>query len=134
MLKTKCIQPEILGILASSGHGDRILIADGNFPASTKAEGIPCVRLGYAPGCPSAPEILRVLLETVRCESAALMAADDGTVPEAEKELASVLEILPPLFLPRAEFYAACGEPRVKLVILTGENRPYGNVLLTLGV
>jgi len=36
MLKTELIHPEILGILASAGHHAKILIADANYPASTK--------------------------------------------------------------------------------------------------
>ena len=32
MLKTKLLQPEILGILGMAGHGTQVLIADGNYP------------------------------------------------------------------------------------------------------
>ena len=35
MLKTKLLQPEILGLLGMIGHGSQVLIADGNYPFLT---------------------------------------------------------------------------------------------------
>ena len=35
MLKQTLIHPDILEALAAAGHGSKILITDGNFPAST---------------------------------------------------------------------------------------------------
>ncbi|HOS03406.1 MAG TPA: RbsD/FucU domain-containing protein, partial [Candidatus Hydrogenedentes bacterium] len=35
MLKQRLIHPEILDALAAAGHGSKILITDGNYPAST---------------------------------------------------------------------------------------------------
>jgi L-fucose mutarotase len=36
MLKTTLTHPDILRVLARAGHHSKILIADGNYPASTK--------------------------------------------------------------------------------------------------
>ena len=36
MLNTALLHPEILKILATSGHHSLVLIADGNYPAATK--------------------------------------------------------------------------------------------------
>ena len=36
MLNTSLLHPEILRILAQAGHHATVLIADGNYPASTK--------------------------------------------------------------------------------------------------
>ena len=36
MLKTDLIHPEILSTLATAGHHAKILIADANYPATTK--------------------------------------------------------------------------------------------------
>ena len=40
MLKgiSKIISPELLKLLCEMGHGDEIVIADGNFPAATNAK------------------------------------------------------------------------------------------------
>lgn len=36
MLYTKLTHPAILGALAATGHGSRVLITDGNYPLSTQ--------------------------------------------------------------------------------------------------
>lgn len=35
MLKTELLHPEVLEALGTSGHGSRVLIADGNYPFAT---------------------------------------------------------------------------------------------------
>jgi len=35
MLKTQLLHPDILAIIARAGHHGKILIADGNYPASS---------------------------------------------------------------------------------------------------
>ncbi|HIW11992.1 MAG TPA: RbsD/FucU family protein, partial [Candidatus Salinicoccus stercoripullorum] len=37
MLKNKCNHHEILKVLGKSGHGNKVLIADGNYPIMTNA-------------------------------------------------------------------------------------------------
>ena len=39
MNKGKCINPCILSAVSRLGHGDRILIADGNYPLVSKTAG-----------------------------------------------------------------------------------------------
>lgn len=36
MLKGGCINPEIMKAISLCGHGDQILIADGNYPLDAK--------------------------------------------------------------------------------------------------
>ena len=36
MLKGKMIHPQIMAALAMCGHGDKVLIADGNYPLDSK--------------------------------------------------------------------------------------------------
>src|SRR5205814_8083859 len=66
MLKTTLIHPEILRIVARAGHHAKILIADGNYPASTKrgpyAE-VVCLQL--TPGVPPVAQVLRAVLSAV---------------------------------------------------------------------
>ena len=54
MLKHQLIHPEINAILARAGHSSQVLIADGNYPASSamgpKAQ---LVSLGLTPGVPT---------------------------------------------------------------------------------
>ena len=46
MVSTRCIHPGILSALAHGGHGDKILLADGNFPLSTRAGSAEKIYLG----------------------------------------------------------------------------------------
>ena len=51
MLTTKLPQPEILEALGSSGHGGKVLIADGNYPFVTRANpAAKRVYLNFTPG------------------------------------------------------------------------------------
>ena len=49
MLKSKLIHPQILGTLGTAGHGSGILIADGNYPFSTRAN--PAAETGLPQPC-----------------------------------------------------------------------------------
>lgn len=43
MLKGKLIHPDIMAALALCGHGDKVLIADGNYPLAPRpARQRPC--------------------------------------------------------------------------------------------
>lgn len=136
MLKSPLLHPEILCALAGAGHGAQVLIADGNYPASTGANPAAArVYLNLAPGLVSATDALRVLAASIPIEAAHVMATADGSEPPIFAEFRA---LLPPSLalqpLERFAFYAASGEPAVCLVIATGEQRVYANILLTIGV
>ena len=50
MLKGKLIHPDIMAALALCGHGDKVLIADGNYPLDSKTGQAETVYLGLTPG------------------------------------------------------------------------------------
>ena len=53
------LSPELLKVLCEMGHGDTIVIADGNFPAETMGKGAIVLRMdGHG-----VPEILKAVLE-----------------------------------------------------------------------
>lgn len=136
MLKSVLLHPEILNALAGAGHGSQVLIADGNYPCSTTAgPNAQLVYLNLAPGLVNATEILRVLASAIPIEAAHVMQTADGSEPPIFQEFRSLLpsgvDIQP---VERFAFYAAVGEPAVCLVIATGEQRIYANILLTIGV
>ena len=78
MLYSELIHPQISEVLARAGHSARILIADGNYPASSargpKAE---LVSLNLAPGVLTVAEVLRVLLTATPVEAVSTM----GMIP-----------------------------------------------------
>src|SRR5262245_32235460 len=66
MLKTELLHPEILRIVARAGHHSKILIADGNYPASTKkGPNAELVCLQLTPGIPTVAQVLQTLLSAL---------------------------------------------------------------------
>ncbi|MBI5093420.1 MAG: RbsD or FucU transport [Candidatus Hydrogenedentes bacterium] len=135
MLKQRLIHPEILDALAAAGHGSRVLITDGNYPASTKiGENAALVYLNLAPGKVTVTEVLDVLLSAIPVEDAAVMEPASGPEPAIFAEFRRLLPELDLNKLDRFEFYEEAGGPDTCLQIVTGEQRIYANLLLTIGV
>ena len=135
MLKTKLLHPEILAALGGAGHGSKVLIADGNFPFGTGAN--PAARrvyLNLAPGLVTVTDVLKVLVETIPIEAAEVMQPVSGPEPSIFAEFRDLLPGLDLKPLGRFEFYDIARERDVMLVISTGEQRIYANLLLTIGV
>jgi L-fucose mutarotase len=130
------LHPEILRALAGAGHGAQVLIADGNYPFSTNSNpGAARVYLNLAPGLINATDALRVIAGAIPIESAHVMQPADASEPPVFAEFRGLLpegmELQP---LERFAFYAASREPSICLVVATGEQRVYANILLTIGV
>jgi L-fucose mutarotase len=136
LLKTGLLHPDILRAVAGAGHGARILIADGNYPfATTAGPNADVVYLNLAPGLVSATDTLRVLASIIPIEAAHVMQTADGTEPPIFTEFRRLLPLevnIEPI--ERFAFYETVGQPDVCLVIATGEQRIYANILLTIGV
>lgn len=134
MLKGKLIHPEIMAALALCGHGDKVLIADGNYPLDSKTGDAELVYLGLEPGLPAVTDVLDAVLSAVNVEKAEVMDPADGTTPAIFGEFESLLGGMELKKLGRYEFYDACCVPSVRLAISTGEQRTFANILLTVGV
>lgn len=136
MLKQRLLHPEILDALAASGHGSKVLICDGNYPASTRVgENADIVYLNLAPGKPTATEVLEVLLTAMPVEAAAVMEPDSGPEPPIFEEFRNLLPKDVELSKRgRFEFYEEASDSDTCLQVVTGEQRIYANLLLTVGV
>ncbi len=135
MLKQTLIHPDILEALASAGHGSKILITDGNYPASTMlGDNASLVYLNLAPGMPTVTEVLRVLLTCIPVEDAAVMEPSDGPEPAIFDEFRRLLPDITLSAFDRFTFYEEASGPDTCLQIVTGEQRIYANLLLTIGV
>lgn len=134
MLKGKLIHPQIMAALAMCGHGDKILIADGNYPLDSKTSESELVYLGLMPGQPTVPEVLEAIQSVVNVEKAEVMNPADGTTPEIFGTFREMLDGMELDMLGRYEFYDACCDKNVRLAISTGEQRVFANILLTIGV
>ena len=135
MLKTRLLHPEILYALGSAGHGSKVLITDGNYPHSTGSNpAAEKVYLNLAPGLLNATQVLQVIADAIPVEAAEVMATADGSTPPIWAEFREALPGLTLKSLERFAFYEAASIENVALVIATGEQRIYANILLTIGV
>lgn len=136
MLTTGLIHPEILGALAAAGHGSGVLISDGNYPHETApASSAKRVYLNLRPGLVSVADVLSALLTVLPIESAAVMVPPDGVPPPIHATLTDMLTpAVPVARLKRQEFYDATADRNLALVIATGDQAHYANLLLTIGV
>ena len=136
MLKYQLLHPEILAALGGAGHGSKVLIADGNYPFATRAS--PSARrvyLNLAPGLVTVTDVLRVLVGAIPIEAAEVMVPESGEEPTIFKDFRSILpKDLTLKKLGRFEFYDAARDSDTALVVSTGEQRIYANLLLTIGV
>jgi L-fucose mutarotase len=144
MLKHQLIHPKINEVLARAGHHARILIADGNYPASTrKGPYAEVVSLNLSPGVVTVAQALRALLSAVPVDRVNTMGippddpyAQKGEPPvwEGYRQLivgaGLKLELDP---IPKWEFYDAVNSPDHVLTIQTGDQALWANVLLTMG-
>lgn len=134
MLKGKLIHPDIMAALALCGHGDKVLIADGNYPLDSKTGDAELVYLGLTPGQPTVTDVLAAIQSVVNIEKAEVMDPSDGTTPEIFGQFQTMLDGIALDKLERYAFYDACCRPGVRLAISTGEQRTFANLLITIGV
>ena len=136
MLKYELTHPEILASLARAGHGSQVLIADGNYPFTTGSNPAAAhVYLNLTHGSAPVDDVLAILVDAVVIEAAHVMMPESGPEPPIFESFRCILgQEVDLQLLGRFAFYeAACGSD-VALVIATGEQRIYANILLTLGV
>ena len=144
MLKHQLIHPKINEVLARAGHHSKILIADGNYPASTKrGPNAEVVCLNLSPGVVTVAQVLRALLSAVPIDHVNTMGipADDPYAQSGEPPVwneyraviensDSKLELMP---IQKWDFYDAVASPDHVLTIQTGDQSLWANVLLTMG-
>lgn len=133
------LSPELLKILMEMGHGDEIVIADGNFPSASIAKNL--IRLdGH-----QIPEILKAVLKLYPLDSyskkpVGLMQVvpGDNYNPVIWNDYKKILEDFASgdsariESIERFEFYERAR--KAYAVIATGETALYANIILKKGV
>lgn len=130
------ISPELLKILMEMGHGDELVIGDGNFPAASIAQRL--VRLdGHG-----VPEILEAILRLMPLDTyveapAALMDNGDSSNPPAiwadyKRIIADIEGDKNIELVERFDFYDRA--KKAYAVVATGETAIYANIILKKGV
>jgi L-fucose mutarotase len=146
MLRSKLLHPEILGGLASAGHLAKVLIADGNYPSSTKPNPrAKIVWANFTPGIVDACTVLRLICGLVPIETVEVMApARSGMYamahdPPIWEEFRKILrqdagfggDLVQ---LQKPEFNLQAQAEDLALIVATAETQIYANILLTIGV
>ncbi|GAA2501129.1 D-ribose pyranase [Streptomyces longisporus] len=127
MKKAGILNRHLSGALAELGHGDAVLVCDAGMPIP---EGPRVVDLAFRAGVPSFAEVVDGLLAELVVDSAT--AASE--VREANPGASALLdEHFPRLELVSHERLKELSAG-ARLVVRTGEARPYANVLLRCGV
>lgn len=135
------ISPELLKALAEMGHGDELVIADGNFPCHSVGKNAVVIRAdGHG-----VPEILDAILKLIPLDTytekpVALMEVVKGDtcgIPEIWQTYEEILGKYEPDhhdidYTERFAFYERA--KGAYLIIATGEKAIYANILLKKGV
>ncbi|MFJ9035689.1 D-ribose pyranase [Streptomyces sp. NPDC102406] len=127
MKRSGILNRHLAGAIAELGHGDGVLVCDAGMPVPA---GPRVVDLAFRAGVPSFADVLDGLLDELVIEAGT--AAHE--VRAANPAAAGLLrERVPSLgFVPHEELKELSGGAR--LIVRTGEARPYANVLLRCGV
>lgn len=129
------ISPELLKVMMEMGHGDEIVIADGNFPGASINPR--CLRLdGHG-----IPAILDAVLKLFPLDTyekpVYLMDKTPGDTVETPiwetyKEMLSSHTNEAPVMVERFAFYEQA--KKAYAVVMTGESALYANIILKKGV
>lgn len=132
------ISPELLKILMEMGHGDEIVLADGNFPAASNAQ-----RLVRCDGH-GVPELLAAILKFFPLDpyvdkpvSLMEVVPGDPTVPSIWEEYQDIVkeyasEVGDFEYVERFKFYERA--KKAYAIVATGESALYANIILKKGV
>lgn len=135
------ISPALLKALCEMGHGDELVIADGNFPCESVGKNAVVVRADGHGTAEILDAVLKLIpLDTYTEKPVALMEVvkgDDCPTPEIWKAYEKLLDKYEPEnhdieMMERFAFYEKA--KNAYLIIATGETAIYANVLLKKGV
>ena len=145
MLLHELIHPKINEVIGRAGHHGRILIADGNYPASsTLGPNAELVSLNLSPGIVTCTQVLRALLTAIPIEEANTMMYETGgpyalshdppvwaEYRQAFHEANLSLQLKP---IEKWDFYEAVNTRDHVLTIQTADQHLFANLLLSIGV
>lgn len=145
MLKYKLIHPEILEVLGAAGHHGKVLIADGNYPSSSKkGPNARLVSLNLMPGVVTCDQVLQAVLSAIPVEAINTMmyetegqyalSEDPPVWADYKKTISDAkldLDLEP---IDKWPFYEAVSTADHVLTIQTADQQRFANILLTIGV
>ena len=145
MLKHQLIHPQINEVLGRAGHHGKVLIADGNYPASsTLGPNAQLISLNLSPGVVTCTQVLQALVTAIPIEAANTMMyetsgpyaleSDPPVWAQYRQVLADAqldVELEP---IEKWDFYDAVKTADHVLTIQTADQQRFANLLLSIGV
>ncbi len=137
----RILSPELLKVLCEMGHGDRIVIADGNFPVESVGKDAKVIRMDGHGTCELLEAILQLFpLDTYVEHPVSLMEVMPGDPVETPvwgeyEKLVAAADDRGGSAIGHIERFAFYEEARkAYAVVATGEGALYANVMLQKGV
>lgn len=137
----KILSPELLKVLCEMGHGDRIVIADGNFPSESVGKNAKVVRVDGHGTCELLEAILQLFpLDTYVDHPVQLMQVVPGDKVETPiwdeyTEIIKRVDVRGSSAISNIERFKFYDEAReAYAIIATGEGALYANIMLQKGV
>ncbi|MEU7647932.1 D-ribose pyranase [Streptomyces huasconensis] len=127
MKKSGILNRHLAGAIAELGHGDTVLVCDAGMPIPA---GPRVVDLAFRAGVPAFAEVLDGLLAELVVEGGTAAREIEEANPDAALLLRESLPVLKLIAHEELKRLSA----GARLVVRTGEARPYANVLLRCGV
>lgn len=135
MLKTPVIHPTIMEALGRSGHFSQVVIADGNLPVGAMTgPNSTTVHLNFRPGLLDALTVIEGILEVCPVQGAIVMEKPPEANAEIHQAYKALLGEVSWDEMERWAFYDKIRDPATVLIIQTGEQRRFANLILTVGV
>ncbi len=135
------LSPELLKVLCEMGHSDRLVIADGNFPAESMGKNAKVIRMDGHGAAEVLDAILQVFpLDTYVEKPVNLMEVMPGDPVETPiwdtyKEIVTKYDERGANVIGQIERFAFYDEAqKVYAIIATGETALYANIMLQKGV
>ncbi len=137
----KILSPELLKVLCEMGHGDRIVIADGNFPSESVGKDARVIRMDGHGACEVLEAVLELFpLDTYVEKPVNLMEVVPGDKVETPiwgeyEKLVQAADARGPEAIGHIERFAFYEEAaKAYAIVATGEGALYANVMLQKGV
>ena len=137
----KILSPELLKVLSEMGHSDRLVIADGNFPAESMGKNAIVIRMDGL----GIPELLDAILQVFPLDTYVehpvnlmeVMPGDPVETPiwDTYEEIVGKHDDRGSAAIGQIERFAFYEEAKkVYAIIATGESALYANIMLQKGV
>ena len=131
----KCLPPELVKLMMEMGHGDELVLGDGNFPATSHAQrliradghNIPALLDAILPLFPLdyAVDFTAILMDSRNQEPAVWKIYKEklGAYPDGDKQFSVISK---PEFYERAK--------KAYCIVATGESERFANLIIRKGI